>query len=96
MRFFWHDEALCEYADAARYYNREENGLGGRFIGCVEAAIESICERPKMCPVIDDGVRRKVTATFPYSIIYQEVNGLLMIVAVMHDSREPEYWKDRL
>jgi hypothetical protein len=49
-----------------------------------------------MWPILDDDVRRRVTDVFPYSIVYLEFDQFLVIIAVMHNSREPGYWKDRL
>lgn len=96
MRFLWNEEALAEYEDAAKYYGLKEIGLDERFADCIESAIENVCEAPKMWPVVEDDVRRRVTHTFPYSIIYLELGQFIVIIAVMHDSREPGYWRKRL
>ena len=42
MKLKWHPEALDEYERAGHYYQAEEEGLEDRFVGSVEAAIESI------------------------------------------------------
>jgi toxin ParE1/3/4 len=96
MRFLWNVEALAEFANAAEFYGLQESGLGERFADCIESAIESVCAAPKMWPTIDDEVRRRFTHTFPYSIVYIEDDGMIVIVAVMHNSREPDYWRKRL
>ena len=96
MRFLWNDEALSEYEYAAEYFGQQEPGLDERFAECIESAIESVCSAPKVWPVIEDDVRRRVTHTFPYSIVYLEIERLVVIIAVMHHSREPGYWRKRL
>lgn len=96
MRFLWHKEALAEYEEAAHYYGQKESGLDELFANCIESAIEGICDAPKMWPVLEEDIRRRVTGDFPYSIVYLELDHTLMIVAVMHNSREPSYWKNRL
>ncbi|MFM9905578.1 MAG: type II toxin-antitoxin system RelE/ParE family toxin [Pyrinomonadaceae bacterium] len=96
MRFLWDDEALAEYERAAEYYGLKEIGMDERFADCIESAIEGICSAPKMWPVIEDEVRRRVTHNFPYSIVYIELEQLIVIIAVMHDSREPGYWRKRV
>ncbi len=96
MRFLWNDEALTEYGDAAEYYGQKEAGLDESFVECIESAIKGVCSAPKMWPVVEDDVRRRVTHTFPYSIIYLELEQFIVILAVMHDSREPGYWRKRL
>ncbi len=96
MRFRWAEEALDEYQKAARYYGRKELGLDERFIECIESAIESVCNSPKMWPFLEDDFRRRVADVFPYSVIYLDDNEVIVIVAIMHDSREPGYWRKRL
>jgi toxin ParE1/3/4 len=46
--------------------------------------------------VIDEDVRRCITHVFPYGILYTIEQNLILIVAVMHFSREPDYWKHRI
>ena len=96
MKFRWHAEALAEYEAATHYYGRKEFGLDDRFATCIESAIEGICDAPTMWPILDEDVLRRVTDVFPYSIVYLDFDQFLVIIAVMHDSREPGYWKDRL
>lgn len=96
MRFRWEEEALDEYEEAAKFYGLRELGLDERFIESIESAIESVCDSPKSWPFLEDDFRRRVVNIFPYSIIYLEDNNLVVIVAIMHDSREPGYWKGRI
>lgn len=96
MKFLWNDEALIEYERAAEYYGLKEFGLDERFADCIESAIESVCSAPKMWPIIEVDVRQRVTHTFPYSVVYIELEQLIIIIAVMHNSREPGYWRTRL
>jgi len=45
------------------------------------------CEKP---------VRRARVPGFPYRLIYEELGDCIHVLAIMHDSREPGYWKSRL
>ncbi|MBK8304052.1 MAG: type II toxin-antitoxin system RelE/ParE family toxin [Pyrinomonadaceae bacterium] len=96
MKFLWNDEALTEYEQAAEYYGLKEIGLDGRFADCIESTIQSVCSSPKMWPIIEDDVRRGVTHTFPYSVVYIQLDQMIVIIAIMHDRREPGYWRNRL
>ena len=51
---------------------------------------------PKRWRVIEEDVHRCLTRIFPYAILYTIEQDFLLIVAVMHCSREPGYWKLRL
>jgi len=95
MRHEFHPEAYAEYEEAARYYAERDPDLGSRFIAAVEEAIERICDSPARWRVIDEDVRRCLTHVFPYGVLYTIETEVVLIVAVMHCSREPGYWKAR-
>jgi toxin ParE1/3/4 len=95
MRYDFHPEALAEYNEAARYYAEQQFDLGLRFIASVERAIELVVEAPTRWRVIDEDVRRCLARIFPYGILYTIESDYILIVAVMHCSREPGYWKHR-
>ncbi len=96
MRFEFHPEALDEYHEAAHYYARQQPGLDLRFIVSVEEAIELILENPFRWRTFDEDVRRCLTRVFPYAILYTIEPDYVLIVAVAHCGREPEYWKHRI
>jgi len=96
MRYEFHPEALIEYGEAARYYARQQPGLELRFVVCIEEAIELILEDACRWRPFDEDVRRCLTRIFPYGILYTIEPDFVLIVAVAHCSREPEYWKHRI
>lgn len=96
MRYEFHPEALEEYRQAARWYAEREPELGLQFIGSVEDAIKRVVDAPSRWRVIEEDVRRCLTRVFPYALLYTIETDFLLIVAVMHCSREPGYWKLRV
>jgi toxin ParE1/3/4 len=44
---------------------------------------------------MDEDVRRCLTRVFPYGILYTIERELILILAVAHLAREPDYWKPR-
>lgn len=96
MRFRFHPDALAEFQQAAVYYEEQETGLGERFIEIVDSAVANVVRNPKMWPVIEDPVRRKLTKIFPYAIIFAENENYILILAVMHCHQDPDYWKSRI
>lgn len=96
MRYEFHAEALQEFEDAARYYAARQSGLELRFIECVESALRQIADAPaRWRPFVQD-VRRYVVRVFPYAILYSIESNYVLIIAVMHCSREPGYWRHRI
>jgi toxin ParE1/3/4 len=87
---------LEEYESAAIYYAEQDPDLQLQFIESIENAIERILESPDRWRVIDEDVRRCIAHVFPYRILYTIEHNLILIVAVMHFSREPDYWKHRI
>ncbi len=96
MRYEFHPEALAEYEEASHYYAEQQPDLDLRFISSIEHAIKLILDEPTRWRTFDEDVRRCLTRIFPYGILYTIEPDFVLIVAVMHCSREPGYWKHRL
>lgn len=96
MRYEFHPEALEEYQEATFYYAERDPVLALRFVDTVEGAIRRILETPERWRVLDEDVRRCLTRVFPYGVLYTIESEFILIVAVMHCSREPGCWKRRV
>lgn len=96
MRFEFHEDALEEYREAAKWYDSRGPQLALRFVDEVESAIRRILEAPTCWRTIDEDVRRCLTHIFPYAVLYTIEAEFVLIVAVMYCGREPGYWKERL
>lgn len=89
------DEALDEFIEAGRYYNRQVPGLGDAFVDEVEAGIGIILRDPEVWRIIEDGVRRYLVHRFPYGIYYTIEGDEIVIWAIKHLHRNPDYWQRR-
>ncbi|HOB76278.1 MAG TPA: type II toxin-antitoxin system RelE/ParE family toxin [Phycisphaerae bacterium] len=96
MSYSFHPEAEVEFLQAIDYYEHCRENLGYEFAVEVYAAVERIVAHPRAWPVLDGEVRRCQTARFPYGVLYVEEGGEILILAVMHLHRAPDYWKHRL
>ena len=96
MKYRYHPDALTEYADAALYYEERVLGLGADFTAEVEKAIWRILEAPAQWRCVEEDVRRYLLRRFPYGILFTVEERCVLIVAVMHLSREPGYWRHRI
>jgi toxin ParE1/3/4 len=95
MKYVFHPEALTDYSEAVQYYAERRVELAQAFINAVEDAVNRIRESPTRWQIIDEDVRRCLTRRFPYAILYSIEEDYILILAVMHCSREPGYWKNR-
>ncbi len=96
MKFSFHPEARGEFNEAAIYYSDKSPSLASAFLTEIENAIEKIVENPELYREIDEDIRRCLTRRFPYAVLYTIENNYILILAVMHCSREPWYWRHRL
>ena len=96
MKYEFLRPAEVEFEEAARYYNCWQKGLGNRFVKEVRKAISRITDFPEAWPSVSLGARRCLVNRFPYGIIYQIRDDKILILAVMHLSRKPDYWRNRL
>ena len=88
--------ARTELDGAVDYYNREKPGLGYELLWEVFFAIDRIKQFPEAWQLFHEGTRRCLIRRFPYGIIYLRQEDLIVILAVAHLHREPDYWIDRL
>lgn len=93
-------EAAREFQEAAAWYEKEQEGLGERFIQAFEHALQLLREEnPPFTPVEGQagikGARKLILHKFPFSIVVYETASSLVVVALAHHSRKPGYWKSR-
>ena len=88
-------EAEVELAEAAQFYERAESGLGAAFALEVERTVERICAFPESGSKLSASTRGRITANFPFWVIYRSDGAEVTIIAVAHQRRLPGYWRKR-
>ena len=96
MNYHFEVHARQELRDAIAYYDSLSSRLGDKFREEVERLISLLLKFPNAWPELSLSTRRCRTKRFPYALIYRSKEEEIEIVAVMHLSREPNYWVDRL
>ena len=89
-------EAAAELYEAAEHYESRQEGLGGRFRGEVLEICSLILQQPLLWRERSGGYRRVNCPVFPYYAAYFIRGDLILVAAVAHGHRRPDYWKDRL
>ena len=87
--------AEWEMVQAARYYESQVINLGYDFLSEIYRAVKSIEDNPEAAPKIKGSIRRRIIRRFPYAILYQIDPSEIVILAIMHQHREPDYWHGR-
>ncbi len=90
------EPAERELVEAIGRYNGESEGLGYEFAAEVNRTVGRILEHPNAWAQLSKRTRRCRTNRFPYGVVYQVRNDVILIVAIMHLHRDPTSWKDRL
>ena len=88
--------AQRELDEAIAHYHGQSPGLGDAFLLEIVAAIDRIRRFPRAWHALGDSTRRCRLRRFPYGLIYHEEAGEILIVAVAHSHRQPDYWRDRM
>ena len=87
--------AQAELLEARAWYDDQRLGLGERFATAVETTIEQVAQTPLAYAVVHDQVRRAVVRRFPYTVYFQVFPEYIVVLAVMHGSRDPRRWQSR-
>ena len=89
-------EASAELECVTGDYEAVEPGLGARFRREIETACDDICANPSLQRVRPGGFRRSNLPGFPYYISFVQEGELILVLAVAHASRHPDYWRRRI
>lgn len=92
----FHPDAQDELISAARFYQDQTSGLGLDFLLTVQRMYERLLEFPASGTPFGRRLRRVLVPKFPYGLLYRVEPERIYIVAVMHLSHRPGYWRSRL
>ncbi len=98
MKIFFHNEAEKELFEIIDYYENLRTNLGLEFVEQLDLAIEKIRLYPEAWTEVEKGIRRCLINRFPFGILYMfdKKENIVYILAIMHLSRDPDYWKKRI
>lgn len=95
MRVQFTLHAKNELDDSISFYELQHPGLGVRFKKEVRVAIARILNFPDSFPIVRGSVRKAFVRAFPYRLLFSVEGNSLIILAVAHQHRLPDYWVDR-
>lgn len=87
--------ARRELSEAVRYYNAQRVRLGEEFRDEVWETLQRIKQFPEAWHPLSVSIRRCQMIRFPYGLIYAASENELLIIAVAHLHRAPQYWRSR-
>jgi hypothetical protein len=90
------DIAEIELDEAIHWYNLQAQGLGDAFLVEVLTGVQRITLYPEAWHSLGEGIRRCRLTRFPYGLVYSVDEKDILVLAVAHLHRQPDYWRDRL
>ncbi|MFN2475349.1 MAG: type II toxin-antitoxin system RelE/ParE family toxin [Chthoniobacterales bacterium] len=90
--------AVDDLVEAAAWYERQAEGLGGELIDEALRAIRRAAANPELFRIVrrDGEIRRVLTERFPYRIFFSISSDALYVHAVLHGAQHDQRWKTRL
>ena len=89
------EEADEDVANAFSWYEDQKEGLGERFLLCLDEYYDVISENPHIFQAKYNARRQAILKRFPYVIIYEVEENTVVVYAVFHTSQNPKKWKKK-
>lgn len=87
--------AEIDIAEAARWYELRDQGLGTEFLRCIDVCISAITRKPLQYPLVFQNIRRALLRKFPFAIFYLIDSENVIVLACLHTKRHPSVFKSR-
>jgi toxin ParE1/3/4 len=81
---------------AVAWYRGRSPKAASDFVEELDRAVHTIRQAPERWPMGKNNTRSFLLWRFPFSIIYSQQESGIIIWAVAHSSRRPEYWSRRV
>ena len=92
----FHPDVALDLKTSYHWYEEQSIGLGTDFLDEIENSYQAIIDFPNTWAIFSYGFRRYILSRFPYSVIYKSEEDIIYIVSIMHNSRKPNFWLNRL
>ena len=92
MKIEFLEPANIEYLDAVEFYNLQNKELGDKFSNEIDNTLSIIKKYPESFPNYTEHTKKAVVNIFPYNVIYSIYDGKIIVYAIAHQHRKPNYW----
>lgn len=89
-------QAQQELLDATRWYLSDAGpAVAEEFEWAVQRALRLLAFMPRLGRPSYPGVRTWHLKGFPYTLVYRVSGETIVVIAMAHQSRAPDYWRGR-
>ena len=85
-----------EMTEASVFYEAASPNLGVDFLDDVQRGVDLLRAQPAIGQSVGSGLRRILLHRFPFCLIYAVEVEAILIIAVAHQRRQPDYWRERV
>lgn len=96
MRVEFLQPAEDELVEAIAYYNLQSEGLGLELAVELKRTLGRVLEYPFAWMLVSSRTRRCRLNRFPYAVLYQIRDDVILVVAIQNLHKHPDSWKTRL
>lgn len=87
--------AKTDIQEIVDYYDGISSGVTDKFLNQLYQSLDFLAEHPKNFQVKYRNTRVYYLKNFPFGIHYLENDNQVVILAVLHTSRDPKVWRTR-
>lgn len=87
--------AEVDYTQSLKWYAERSIEAADDFDAEFDRAVSQIAADPERFPMCDTRHRYFLLRRFPFRIIYRIIASGIVVIAVTHGSRSPDYWASR-
>jgi toxin ParE1/3/4 len=92
----FHPHVADDIEDGRRFYERQQPGLGDRFVAAVEVVYDELRANPQRYGYVEEDVRCGPAGRFPFGVYYQVEPARVYVLAVDHLRRGRPGWMSRV
>jgi plasmid stabilization system protein ParE len=88
-------EAQGDLEEAVLWYEEQRPGLGEVFAAKIFGLLQQIAGSPNQFPAVGPDVRRGLLRRFPHAVYFVLEEDEVVIIAILHQRRDPAVWQRR-
>ncbi len=91
-----HPKAEEDLINALNYYYEIDERTEAKFLKYLELTFDKILKFTNLYPYENEVVQKVIVEKFPYIVLYEQYEDIIMILAVFHTKRNPKTLIDRV
>jgi len=91
-----HPKAEEDLVNALNYYYEIDETIEAKLLKYLELTFDKILQFTNLYPYENEVVQKVIVEKFPYIVLYEQYEDVVMILAIFHTKRDPNKLIDRV